>query len=188
MLLDRFLVDDCCWWYTLMKLRFFNAEPGFCVGDKFEVCFSSSEALGWLEMIYVWFKFLYLWDAVPIVLVLRCTCFEFLVLWFNATWEMPLLVKWVPFPICLLLVTLLKFNCIVLLNEFLLEFWFLEFDFGTSRFFTDPMNDVALFFLYLDVLLGYLSIDYRLKTVWSRDYFVASWVFLLLCCFFRADE
>lgn len=93
-----------------------------------------------------------------------------------------------PFPSCLLLVTLLKLNCIVVLSEFLFEFWFLEFDFGTSRFFTDPMKDVALFFLYLDVLLGCLSIDYRLKTVWSWDYFVASWDFLLLYCFFRADE
>ncbi len=187
-MLARFLVDDFCWWYTLTKLRFFKGEPGFCDGDKIEFCFSSRQVFTWLEMIYVWFKFLYLLDAVPIVLVLRWACFEFLVLWFNATWEMPLLAMWLLFPSYLLLVTLLKLNCIVLFSEFLLELWFLEFDFCTSRFFTDPINDVALFFRYLDVLLGYLSIDYRLKTVWSRDCLTASWDFLLLCCFFRADE
>ena len=122
LMLARFLVDDFCWWYTLTKLRFFKGEPGFCVGDKIEFCISSREVFAWLEMIYVWFKFLYLLDAVPIVLVLRWAWFEFLVLWFNATWEMALLLAmWLLFPSYLLLVTLLKFNCIVLFSEFLLE-------------------------------------------------------------------
>ncbi len=63
-----------------MKLRFFKGEPGFCDGDKIDFYFSSREFFAWLEIIYVWFKFLYLLDAVPIVLVLRWGCFEFLVL------------------------------------------------------------------------------------------------------------